>query len=64
MTNDIAEVGPKYFRVKTKILLAKQRFPFDDNLCCVISGLVNVEGRKRYLKSQRSYCGPRVDVAQ
>jgi hypothetical protein len=64
VTNVIAEAGSKYFRVKTKILLEKQKFPFDYNLCCVISGLVNVKGRKRYLKSQRSYCGPRVEVDQ
>jgi hypothetical protein len=44
----IAETESKCFRVKTKILLEKQRFPFDNNLCCVISGLVNVKGRKRY----------------
>ena len=44
MANSIAEAGSKCFRVKTKIFLEKQRFPFDGNLCSVISGLVSVGG--------------------
>jgi len=64
VANGIAEAGSRCFRVKYKILLEKQRFSFDDNLCSVISGLVSVKGRKMYWKSQKSCCGTRVDVAQ
>jgi len=42
VATDIAQAGSKCFRVKTKILLEKRRFPFDDNLCSIISGLVSV----------------------